>query len=413
MARIPRYGLDSTLALKREPYRFISERCRQLDSDVFETRLLLRPAICMSGPAAAELFYDENRFVRSGAAPAALQKTLFGRGGVQSLDGAAHRSRKQLFLELVTPPEVARLVAVTEAHWRRTLPRWAAQGRLVLYDALHELLARAVCDWAGVELEERDAPRRTRDLTALFDLAGAAKGHLRARRARVRSERWAAGLVERARGAGVQRSARPLERIAFHRDANGSLLPPRIAAVELLNVLRPTVATSVYLVFAAHALQVEPAVRAALGAREAKLTECVLQEVRRVYPFFPAVTARVRDDFAWRGFDFRAGTRTLLDLFGTNHDARVWKAPNVFRPERFLERTPSAFELVPQGGGEPLGHRCPGEGIVLELMRLALDFLTARMEYAVPPQDLELDCRRLPALPRSRFVIEGVRAVAA
>jgi fatty-acid peroxygenase len=35
------------------------------------------------------------------------------------------------------------------------------------------------------------------------------------------------------------------------------------------------------------------------------------------------------------------------------------------------------------------------------------------MNYAVPPQDLELDQTRLPALPRSRFVISDVRALAA
>ena len=35
------------------------------------------------------------------------------------------------------------------------------------------------------------------------------------------------------------------EQVAAHRDEHGALLPPRIAAVELLNLLRPTVAVSV------------------------------------------------------------------------------------------------------------------------------------------------------------------------
>jgi fatty-acid peroxygenase len=46
-------------------------------------------------------------------------------------------------------------------------------------------------------------------------------------------------------------------------------------------------------------------------------------------------------------------------------------------------------------------------------MRLAPDFFVRRMQYAVPAQDLEIDRTRLPALPRSRFVIRDVRALAA
>src|SRR5438874_6581565 len=37
-------------------------------------------------------------FQRAGAAPEALRATLFGKGGVQTLDGASHRRRKALFV---------------------------------------------------------------------------------------------------------------------------------------------------------------------------------------------------------------------------------------------------------------------------------------------------------------------------
>lgn len=41
-------------------------------------------------------------------------------------------------------------------------------------------------------------------------------------------------------------------------------------------------------------------------------------------------------------------------------------------------------------------------------MKAALGFLVREARYTVPPQDLSLDMRRLPALPRSRFVIAPV-----
>lgn len=109
--------LDATAALLLDPYGFIAKRCRRLGADVFETRILLQPTICLSGRDAAELFYDESRFVRGGAPPRRLVRTLFGRGAVQSLDGEAHRHRKRMLLSLVTPERIAALVRIADELW--------------------------------------------------------------------------------------------------------------------------------------------------------------------------------------------------------------------------------------------------------------------------------------------------------
>lgn len=45
-------------------------------------------------------------------------------------------------------------------------------------------------------------------------------------------------------------------------------------------------------------------------------------------------------------------------------------------------------------------------------MKGALDVLARRITYEVPEQDLRIAFSRLPALPRSHFVIRGVRTVA-
>lgn len=183
-----------------------------------------------------------------------------------------------------------------------------------------------------------------------------------------------------------------------------------VAAVELLNLLRPTVAVSVYVVFVAHALQARPSCRERLAAGEPGYDERFVHEVRRYYPFFPAVAARVRQDFAWQGYRFPAGTRVLLDLYGTNHDPRTWDAPEAFAPDRFLGWDGSAFNFIPQGGGDHLtNHRCAGEWIAIALMKQAAHLLAARLDYEVPEQDLRVDDKRLPALPRSRFVMARPR----
>jgi fatty-acid peroxygenase len=415
MARMPRdTSLDATLALAFDPYEYISQRCRRYGSDVFETRLMLHKTICMKGPEAAEVFYDPDRFLRSGAAPDRLTKTLFGEGGVQGLDDEPHRHRKQMFMSLMTDDRIESLADLTDHWWRAYAIKWASKGRIVLYYEMQEVLCRAVCDWAGVPIPESDVSRRTRELTALFNQAGAfGPSHWWSRLARWKADRWLEDIIDQIRSGRLkppEESAAHV--IAWHRELDGQLLDRHAAAVELNNVLRPTVAISVFITLAALALEQHPDCLEKLQADDSGYADLFVQEVRRFYPFFPFVAARVRQDFQWKGYSFPQGRRTLLDLYGTNHDARIWEDPEEFRPERFRHWDGSPFNFIPQGGGDhDLNHRCPGEWTAIHLMKVALRFLAGGLTYEIPEQDLTLDSSRLPALPRSRFIISNVRVM--
>ena len=400
---------DTTIALLRDPYRFISRTCALLQSDVFETRIQLQRTICMRGRDAAELICDPGRFVRQGAAPVRIEKTLFGQGGVQGLDGAAHRRRKAMFMTIASPDRVADLVARVRDELVAAARAWGWRRQVALYPAVQRVLTRAVCSWAGVPLAEAEIGERTADLAALFDRAAAlGPPHWRARWARRRCERWAADLVSEVRSGRIK--AQPHEAlfaVSWHRDGE-AVLPARVAAVELLNVLRPTVAVSVFVLFVAHAIHEHPAHRQRLAADPA-FRRAFVEEVRRFYPFFPAIAARVSRDFEWRGYVFPRGTRALLDLYGTDHDSRAWEEPRSFRPERFIGREAGRFGSIPQGPGDAhVHHRCPGERIAVELMELAAGFLAGEIDYSLPPQDLELDWSRVPAVPRSRIILSRV-----
>ena len=162
---------DSTLAFRRDPYRFISRRCARFDSDVFQTRLMLQPAVCMTGAEAAALFYDTSRFRREGAMPGRVKRVLFGKGAVQSVDDAAHRHRKALLLSLMGSESLDRLEALVRDGLRARVPRWSGAESVELCAELDGTVAEAVAVWCGVPVENMS--RRAAQMTRLFARGGA------------------------------------------------------------------------------------------------------------------------------------------------------------------------------------------------------------------------------------------------
>ncbi len=362
----------------------------------------------VAGTEGLRFFYDEKNIRRSGAIPEPILSTLFGHGAVHTLDGAAHRQRKAMFTTLLMPPEsVAGLTGLVMKAWEAERPGWAQADRVVLFDASARVLTRAVAEWSGVDLVESEIDGLRDDLVAMVDGFGTAgPRHWRARRARSRRQKWLAGLVRDVRSGSAQApEGSALDVISHHHDTDGKLLSERTAAVELLNVLRPTVAICWFVMFAAHALHFWPQHRARLAAMDTDFATAFQHEVRRYYPFAPFVGGRAAEDRSWQGRKVRRGTMVLPDLYGQNHDEKLWPQPYEFRPERFLEKPPGEWDLVPQGAGDPAtGHRCPGERIVVGVLE-ALSVRLAASHYDVPEQDLHIRANRFPAKVGSGFVV--------
>lgn len=414
MSTIPRdRAIDSTLALANEGYCFISNRCDRYQSDIFQTRLLFEQTICFRGAAAAQVFYDTAKFSRRGAAPKRVQKTLLGEGGVQGLDGEAHRQRKQAFMSLMTPERMATLTERVRQEWHAAAQQWQQRDQVVLLYGAQEVLCRAVCAWAGVPLSEDKVNQRTQDIAAMIDGSGGiGPRHWRARLGRQQAEKWIESVIEQIRAGKLEVPENTAAHaFAQYRDPAGNLLDKRTAAVDLLNVLRPTVAIARYAMFSALALHNYPECRAQFQ-QESDYASLFTQEVRRFYPFFPFASARVRQPFDWQEYHFPDGVKVLLDLYGTNHDPHLWDNPEAFQPERFRHWKESPFNFIPQGGGDHYtNHRCAGEWITIQILEMTLDFLINAIRYEVPNQNLEVDLARMPALPKSRFVISDIKSI--
>ncbi|MEH3032815.1 MAG: cytochrome P450 [Aeromicrobium erythreum] len=390
--------IDRTALLARDGYRFAERRRRTSDEDATRTRIAGSPALFVRGPEAVRFFYGDPALVRDGAIPEPVKGPLFGPGAVHGLDGAAHTTRKRWFLDVLDVEAVRHVSTQASAAWTADLVGWRDEVDVFRHAAttLFEVATR----WAGVvvPLDQRD--RRVDDMVAMVDGFGSAgPRHLRARTARSRSQSWAAALVEQARREGATGA---LADVAAAADEHGRPLPVEVAATELLNLVRPQVAVAWLVAGGTRAIAGSPSVREAVRSGEVTPLE-LAQEVRRTTPFVPMLAARAARPTSWAGVDVPEGGLVVLDVWGTNHDPRVWRDPDRFDPTRFRREPVTDDDLVPQGGGDPQGHRCPGEDLTIAL-------LTAMLP---PLAELDLDLtfgghpglRRMPPRPRCDVLV--------
>ncbi|MFJ5771898.1 cytochrome P450 [Psychrobacillus sp. NPDC093180] len=413
--QVPREeGLDNSLSLLREGYMYIPNRRHSFATDVFETRLLGQKAICMGGEGAAEIFYDNEKFIRNGAAPKRVQKTLFGEKGVQTLDGEAHTHRKKMFMSLMTPEKLEELKNITTNQWAYAAKKWEPKEEIILYEESKQIMCRTACQWAGIPLEEREVLERANQLGNLFESPiSVGPGYWKVRHSRKKVEKWIEEMIVQVREGTMKCSEESaLYTFSMHRDLEGKLLDIEIAAVELVNILRPIVAIAIFINFTALAVHHNPKESEKLKNSDDRYAHMFVQEIRRYYPFFPLVAARVKKEFTWKDYTFEEGTLTLLDLYGTNHDAELWDDVDTFNPERFADWKGSPFSFVPQGGGDyMMGHRCAGEFVTIEVMKVSLDYLANRLSYQIPSQDLSYSLVSMPSMPHSKVILKNVKRI--
>lgn len=386
---------DLSLSLLRHGYGAVDRhRPDTKTPQAFSTRLLGRRCVVVTGERGARLFYDEELVERRGAVPPPLAWLLFGRGAVHGLDGEEHRARKRLFLDPLEPDQVRTCASEAGRHLEALFAE--SGGREVdVHDALVVCFGTAVLDWAGVDLAPSEAVQVSREYAAIVDGFGfAGRAYPRAWAARRRTD-----ALMSARIADVRLGRRRVRRGTWMARVCAGDLADRVAAVELGNVLRPTIAVSWLGAHAAHELARPTADRLRRRvAEEPELRRSFAQEVRRTAPFVPALVGRVRGKAHLDGLDLRPGDRVLLDVRGIDFSPELYDHPETFLADRFLGREPGRYTFVPQGGGSVLGHRCPGESMALALLEETVRVL-AGLDVGVTTPD-PVDLRRIPTLPR-------------
>lgn len=404
-------GLDHTIAWMNEGYLFLSNRMNQFNSDIIETKILGKKCIAMRGPEAAELFYDSSRFIRYGALPKKAASVIIGKNSVFHLDDGQHHKRKQMLLNVLNDEQQIQLEQISKNQWEIAIEQWKQKDEIVLLDELEQLFTITVCNWIGIPLYAKNVSLRTKDIRSMLTaFTNKGTNYFQGNQAKKRALKWISYIIRQVRTGRIHpKEKSPLYQIAWYEDSNGKLLSIPNAAEEVINIIRPFVAITRYACFSQLAILENKQVKHRLH-KDSQYVDWFIQEVKRFYPAVPFVVAKARESFIWKDIYFPKNRLVLLDLYGSNHHQDTWEEPEKFVPERFqfLDKK-DRYKLIPQGAGDlEFGHRCAGEGITTQMMRISLEYLL-RLDYDVPDQDLNYKLNQVPAQPSSKIRLQNIR----
>ena len=124
--------------------------------------------------------------------------------------------------------------------------------------------------------------------------------------------------------------------------------------------------------------------------------QAVIKETLRYHspPFL--LPRKALQDVEISSFTIPKDAQVLVNLWAMSRDSNVWKNPEIFEPERFLEMDIDIkgrdFELVPFGGGRRI---CPGLPLAMRMLPLMLGsllhFFDWKLEDGCRPDDLNMD----------------------
>lgn len=126
--------------------------------------------------------------------------------------------------------------------------------------------------------------------------------------------------------------------------------------------------------------------------RQLPITQAILDESLRMFPPFWTLDRVALQEDAMGDWQLAKGEVVMCFLYGLHRDPKVWKQPDAFRPERFLDQPHPQRELIhiPFGAGP---RRCIGEHLARLQMILLLQTLYGRYHVELTDAEIALEPR--------------------
>lgn len=410
---------DDTLIFLKNPFKYIQKGIAK-HGNVYKSRLMLKDVVVMAGPEAGQKFNDESFVRRAGAFPPFIEK-LFGGKSLPFQDGGTHRERKQLILEGFTMQALQAYLPDMQEIVEANLKEWASLGEFDMLPGLKDLAFEVVCANVlgmrrGGQLKQlqSDYDAVTAGLVSLpvqlpglpYDKAIRARDHIFEKLRFLVELRWNAPTGD------------AVSRMLSARTPEGNQLSIDEAVLEVHHAM-----IAGYIVYGELAalmcdLSRERALRKRLKDEvDTLLTGAIrmedlgrlsylgqfVMEVKRLCPIVAAQFGKACKDFEVYGCKVPKGWMILWALHASNRDPEIYTDPEQFDPGRFsprrAEHLAHAFAYVPQGGGEPTGHRCAGIDYSAQLMEVFTIALLRSYKWKLLNAEPELDWGLNPPQP--------------
>ncbi|CAA7039245.1 unnamed protein product [Microthlaspi erraticum] len=153
--------------------------------------------------------------------------------------------------------------------------------------------------------------------------------------------------------------------------------------------------------------KVQEEIRTTLGDKKERITEydliqlhyfkLVVKETFRLHPAAPLLLPReTLSQVKIQGYDIPAKTQMMINIYSIARDPKLWKNPDEFNPDRFLDSCIDYrglnFELLPFGSGR---RTCPGMTMGIATVELGLLNLLYFFDWGLPQgkavKDIDLE----------------------
>jgi cytochrome P450 len=135
------------------------------------------------------------------------------------------------------------------------------------------------------------------------------------------------------------------------------------------------------------------------------LLDAVIKESMRLIAPVPLISFRMAADDEIAGQHFPAGSRFYVLPHLTHRLPDTYAAPDRFRPGRWFNIKPTAYEYLPFGGGQ---RRCPGYWLAMTNLKFALAAILERFRPAVPDRARIDRMYAVVTMPKNGLPIELV-----
>ena len=379
------------------PIAFMESNRRRY-GDAFGVRFLgfERPLVMLSDPEAIRALYTAHEHGLPPGRSVALLPVM-GPGSVLLLEGGEHLARRKLMLPPFHGERMRAYETTVREVTERELDSWSPDNRFAIHPRMQaitlEVILKAVF---GVTDPARDERLHERLPLLLGDTAspilqfrvllsrrlgrGDPLAGLRELLVEV-DELLLAEIAERRADPHPTDREDILSLLVAARFEDGTEMRDREVRDQLITLLlagHETTATALAWTF--DLLLRNPATLARLTA-EVDAGEgddylrAVISESLRLRPVVPLAGRRLASELNVAGLSLPAGTDVTPAIWLTHTRPDLYPEPYAFRPERFLEDSPTTYGWIPFGGGI---RRCLGAAFAEMEMRIVLDTVLKR-----------------------------------